>query len=184
MTWSLRTAKGDANIDTVPPEALSRQLREGTGGFLEERRGVVKGALVGAASMGLISLFQMGIIKHLPEPPLFFFDADTVDASEEAYRWLSTPDAPIGLASYGATVVLAAMGGQDRARRSPWLPLLLIAKTGADAAQAAKLTKDQITKHGALCAWCLLAAGATFFSLYRALPEARAALQTLRDGAS
>lgn len=184
MAWSLHTAKGDANVDTVPPAALSRQLREGAGSFLEERRGVVKGALVGAGAMGLIVLYQTGIIKHLPEPPLPFFDADTVDASEEAYGWLSTPDGAIGLANYGATVVLAAMGGQDRAQRSPWLPLLLAAKTGADAFQAAKLTKDQITKHGALCAWCLLAAGATFASFYRALPEARAALRTLRGGES
>lgn len=182
--WSLRTAQGDAPLDTVSSKALSRQLREGTGGFLDERRGVVKGALVGAGAMGVITLYQMGIIEHLPEPPLPFFDADAVDASEEAYAWLSAPDGVIGLANYGVTAVLAAVGGQGRAHRRPWIPLALAAKTGADAFQAAKLTKDQVTKHGALCAWCLLAAGATVASFYRALPEARAALRAFRGGAS
>ncbi len=38
----------------------------------------------------------MGIIEHLPEPPLPYFDADKVDAAAEAYAKLSTPDAVIG----------------------------------------------------------------------------------------
>jgi hypothetical protein len=43
----------------------------------------------------------MGIIKRLPEPKLPYLDADRVDASSEAYEWLSTPDAILGIASYG-----------------------------------------------------------------------------------
>jgi uncharacterized membrane protein len=129
--------------------------------------------------MGVVALYQMGVISHLPEPPLPYFNADKVDASAEAYDWFSMPDAPIGLASYAGTAVLSAIGGTDRAKRLPWIPLLLAVKAGADAAQAAKLTRDQWTNHRAFCAWCLLAAGFSVGTVALALPEARAALRAL-----
>jgi hypothetical protein len=75
---------------------------------------------------------------------------------------------------------LAAMGGKDRAITRPWVPLALLAKTTADAAQAAKLTVDQWTKHEVFCFWCLLAATVTFVSLPLAVPEAMVALKQLR----
>lgn len=159
---------------------LSRELREGEGGYLPQRRGIVALGLAAAGSMSLIALYQMGILRHLPEPPLPGFDADKVDASAEAYSKLQIGDAFLGLGSYAATIGLAAMGGADRAQTQPWIPLALLAKTGADAAQAAKLTVDQWTKHEAFCFWCLLAATATFAALPLAVPEALAAGQTLR----
>lgn len=66
------------------PSLLSHQLREETGGSLKQRRAIVGLSLVAAGSMGIIALYQMGILKHLPEPPLPKLDADKVDASEEA----------------------------------------------------------------------------------------------------
>ncbi len=117
----------------MKPEELSRQLREGDGSFLARRRGVVGLSLISVGSMALISLYQMGIIEHLPEPPLPHFDADKVDAAAEAYAKLSTPDAVIGLGNYAATLGLAAMGGQDRATERPWIPLALAAKVAFDA---------------------------------------------------
>ncbi|MCA1669726.1 MAG: hypothetical protein LC793_20515 [Thermomicrobia bacterium] len=54
----------------MKPEELSEQLRHGEGNDLRRRRAVVGLSLVAVGSMGLISLYQMGIIKHLPEPPL------------------------------------------------------------------------------------------------------------------
>jgi uncharacterized membrane protein len=159
----------------MTPDVLSHQLREGSGKFLARRRGVVGLSLVSIGAMGVITLYQMGIIKHLPEPPLPYLDADKVDASSEAYAMLSVPDATLGLLSYAATIVLAAMGDTDRARTQPYLPLALLAKTLGDAAQAGKLTVDQWTKHRAFCSWCLLAAGATFATVPLAVAEARAA---------
>lgn len=164
----------------MKPEELSRQLREGTGKFLTRRRGMAGTSLVSIGSMALISLYQLGIIKHLPEPPLPRFDADKVDAAPEAYSMLSMPDAPIGLGSYAATLALAAMGGEDRVRERPWIPLALAAKVLVDAAQAGKLSVDQWTKHRAFCFWCLIAAGATFTAVPLVLPEARAALKQIR----
>lgn len=167
-------------LSPLSPKALSRTLRKSTRDAMKKRRGVLALSLTAAGSMGLIALYQMGVIEHLPDPPLPHFDADTVDASEEAYAYFSAPDGALGLASYAATAVLAAAGGPDRARSTPWLPILAAAKTGIDAAAAAKLTVDQWTKHRAFCGWCLLAAGATFAAVPLALPEARDALRTLR----
>ena len=164
----------------MTPKQLSRQLREDGDHSLARRRGIVACGLAAAGAMGVITLYQIGIIKHLPEPPLPGFDADKVDASEEAYSYFQTPDAFIGLGSYAATMGLAAMGAKNRAETRPWLPLVLLAKTTADAAQAARLTIDQWTKHKAFCFWCLLAAAATFAALPLAVPEAVEAVNHLR----
>lgn len=161
----------------VRATALSIDLRTSANPALRRRRGIVALSLAAAGSMGLITLYQMGLIRHLPEPPLRRFDADRVDASAEAYEKLSTPDAALGFASYGATLVLAAMGGSDRAVTKPWLPLALAAKSSFDVAQAAKLTWDQWAKHRSFCSWCLLAAAATFATWPLAVVEARDALQ-------
>ncbi len=51
------------------PGELSRQLRQGSGEFLSRRRKTIGLALTAAGSMGLISLYQMGVIEHRPEAP-------------------------------------------------------------------------------------------------------------------
>jgi hypothetical protein len=109
------------------PKQLSQELRQNRGDFLEERRGIIALSLAAIGCMGLIVLYQTGVIKHLPEPELPGLDADKVDASEEAYSYFETPDAAIGLGSYAVTLGLAAMGwkgtrkknavGSARARR-------------------------------------------------------------------
>ncbi len=113
---------------------LSRQLRTEKTPDLAHRRGIVALGLVASASMGVIALYQTGLIKHLPEPPLRMFDADRVDGSAEAYERFSMPDAVLGLGSYAATIGLAAMGGRDRARETPWIPLALAGKISFDVA--------------------------------------------------
>ncbi len=164
------------SLDDAQARALSHELRTSQDAHLRRRRRVVALSLVAAGAMGVITLFQMGITKHVPEPPLPKLDADKVDASAEAYAKLATPDAVLGLGSYAATMTLAAMGGADRVRTQPWLPLALAAKVGFDVLQAGKLTVDQWTKHRAFCSWCLLAAAATFAMAPLVVPEAREAL--------
>lgn len=161
---------------------LSRELRHGDGEDLRRRRWVTALSLVSIGSMAAVSLYQMGLVRHLPEPPLPGLDADRVDGSGEAYRKLNTPDGVIGLRSYATTLALAATGGEDRARTHPWIPLALAGKAAFDALQAGKLTRDQWTKHRAFCSYCLVAAGVAFATLPLVLPEARSALRSLREG--
>lgn len=160
----------------MKPEELSRQLRRGSGRFLRHRRGTVGLSLAAIGSLGVVSLYQVGIIRRVPEPPLPFLDADGVDAAPEAYEVLDTPDAVLGIASYALTAALAAAGGEDRARERPWLPLALAGKVAFDVVQAGKLTLEQWTEHRAFCLWCLAAAGASFATAPLVLPEARASL--------
>ncbi|MFA5515085.1 MAG: vitamin K epoxide reductase family protein [Desulfuromonadales bacterium] len=162
------------------PAQLSRELREGHDPLLDNRRKMVGLALTAMGCMGLISLYQMGIVNHLPDPPLPGINSDKVDASAEAYERLQMGDAFIGMVSYAGTAALAAMGGRKRARKQPWIPLAMAAKAGFDALPAARLTYDQYAKHRAACIWCLIASAATFATAALALPESRMAVRHLR----
>ncbi|HEX2253955.1 MAG TPA: vitamin K epoxide reductase family protein [Thermoanaerobaculia bacterium] len=165
----------------LEPEELSAELRQARDPDLARRRAAVALSLGAAGTMALIALYQSGLIRHLPEPPLPHLDADAVDASAQAFGKLAVGDGFLGLGSYAATATLAAMGPADRAERMPLVPLALAVKALADAAQAGKLSWDQWAKHRAFCTWCLLAAGATFATLPLTLPEARRAWQTVRE---
>jgi len=154
-------------------QELSEYLRHGDDWLLWCRRGVVLTSLTAALCMMFIGLYQMGIIRHLPEPPLPRMQADVVDAAPSAYRPLSLPmpDAFLGLVSYGVTAALAVMGGAERHKSLGLLPLALGAKVLVDAVQAARLTRLQWVDHRAFCFWCLTAALATFASVVLAAPE-------------
>lgn len=113
----------------MDPERLSRELRTTDGNpFLDNRRRVATLSLMVAGCMGLISLYQLGVLKHLPETPLPLLDADRVDASPEAYERFQVGDAFLGFVSYGVTMLLAAAGGTGRWRAQRWLPLALSTK--------------------------------------------------------
>jgi len=158
---------------------LSRQLRCASDGFLAERRGIVALSLLAIGALGLISLYQVGIVKHLPEPPLPKLDAERIDGSPEAYERLSAPDATLGVSSYAATLALAAMGGANRSRERPWLSVALAAKVGFDLAQSLRMLRIQWTKYRAFCFWCLVSAAATFATVPLVFGETRAALRRL-----
>lgn len=165
----------------MTPEELSRALRDGGEPFLQKRRWIAGLSIFNIASMGLISLFQIGVLKHVPEPPLPGVDADKVNGSAQAYKLLQTPDAFLAMGSYAATAGLAAMGPPDRAQTLPWAPLAMTGKALVDAAASVKLLIDQPTKYQAYCVWCVLSALATVAVVPLALPEARAAWKRLRE---
>lgn len=160
----------------MTPEELSRELRRGSNRFLRLRRKSLSLSLVAACAMAPISLYQMGILRHLPEPPIPGLDADTVDAAPQAYAILDTPDAVLGIVSFGVTAWLAAAGSADRVRSQRWLPIALAGKVAIDSANGARLTVDQWTKHRKFCSWCLLGAAASWATIPFVIPEARAAL--------
>jgi len=107
-------------------------------------------------------------------------DADRVDAAGEAYGSFATPDAGLGIISYGVTMALVAAGAEDRADAAPWLPLLAGAKVAADALSGSYLFAEQITKHRAICSWCTVAAAASVATMPLVWPETRRAWRALR----
>ena len=172
--------RGVGRGSTAAAEAVSDALRRETGSFLEQRRRMALLQTAAAAALSVVGLYQFGLLRSVPEPPLPGLDADRVDASGEAYSFLNTPDSSLGIVSAGVSLVLAGMGGRDRYRDQPWIPLLLLGKSVLDAAGATFLTAEQLTKHKKVCSWCTASAALLLASVPTALPEARAALRELR----
>ncbi len=162
------------------PRQLSRELRKGETPDLARRRWIVGLSVVGTAMAQIVSLYQTGIVRRLPDPPLRGFDSDRVDASDYAYSRFSSPDGPIMLASYGVTAWLAAAGGQDRAREQPVLPIAMALKVLGDAAVALELGREEWQQNKALCAYCQVATLCSLISVALALPETRRAFRALR----
>ena len=159
------------------PVEIGRELRLGSNPFLKRRRSVVGLALFSCAVLGVVALYQIGILKKLPQPPLRAFDTARVNGSGEAYSILATPDAFLGLASYAITACLAAMGPSDRSRVHRWMPLGLAVKLLGDSAMAMKLSFEEATKFRAFSLWSVLVAAATWTAPPLALPEALAAVR-------
>lgn len=163
------------------PHELSAAIRADRGGDMRLRRGVAIASLLGIASMAIVSLFQSGIIRHLPDPKRGRFHSDKVNSSEEAYSY-GGPDAPIAIAAHAVNLVLATTGTPDRAHRHPWLPLLAAASAAAQAAMAAKYLFYQMPKvDRAWCPYCIFDALTHFATLALTAPESWRAVQVLRS---
>ena len=172
-------------------EAVSDDLRRGGGEWLARRRRVAALSLGAMASLGVVAAYQTGLVRRPPEPRVPPLDAERVDAAGEAYQFLKTPDAALGLASYAVTLALAGMGGgragvrgtqAGRAHTRPWVPLVLAAKVLADAAGGVLLTAEQATRHRRFCSWCLVASMASVAMVPQVVPEARGAWRRLVRG--
>lgn len=166
--------------DPMDPRQLSEELRHGDGEDLQRRRWIVGLSMVGAAMAQIVNVYQMGLVKRLPDPPGDLFDATKVDASTYAYKRFNMPDGPFMLITYGVTAALASAGGEHRARRTPWLPIAMAVKTGYDALSALLLGREEWKENKALCQYCQVATLASIASAALAIPEARRAVRQLR----
>jgi uncharacterized membrane protein len=162
---------------SLPPHRLSQDLRLGTGPDLRRRRWILGLSLLGTLMAQIVSLYQMGLLRRLPDPPVGPFDASKVDASDYAYRRMQVPDGVLMLLTYGVTAALAAAGGRDRAKRNPALPLALAAKTGWDSVTTLRLAREEWAENRALCAYCQVATLASLASFALSLPEAARAVR-------
>ncbi len=167
-------------LTSITPDELGRELREGYSPFLKRRRGIIGLCFFSCGVLGAVALYQIGILKKLPEPQGRAFDTAKVNGSGQAYSILATPDAFLGLASYAVTAALVGMGSENRSRKQPWMPIAMGAKLLADSAMAAKLTFDEATKFRAFSLWSVLTATATLIALPLGLPEAMAAVHQLK----
>ena len=149
--------------------ALGRAIREDDRA-MRNRRAIATLAVAAAVPLGVVALWQIGVIRRIPEPKLPYLDAEKVNGSAQAYDKFQTPDAILGIGSMIATMGLAAMGPPKRPRL---LTQILAAKIAVDVTTSAKLTIDQWTKYRAFCVWCLLSATATFAMLPFAWNEIR-----------
>lgn len=163
------------------PVELRSYLQDGADTTLSLRRGAIAVSLLGIAAMAATTLLQMGIVKRLPDPPAANFDTKKVNSSEEAYSY-GGPDSPIAITGHGVNMVLASMGGRDRAERQPWVPVLAVVIASAQASTAAKYlfhTMPKVDK--ACCPYCIVDALTHFATVALTLPEAFKAVRRLRS---
>lgn len=171
-------------MDRLAPATLSRELREGRSPDLTRRRWTIGLSIIGTAIGGVVTLYQTGIIRRLPDIlPGGIFDAEKVDASDYAYKRLQMPDAPLMMMTYATTAALAAAGGAERAMRQPALPVALAAKAWYDFATCLKLGQEEWAENKALCSWCQVATLISAITAALSLPEAIRAGRTLLAGA-
>lgn len=164
------------------PTQLSHELREGRSADLTRRRWIIGLSLVTVAAGQIVSLYQTGIIKHLPDPPLDIFDSDKVDASDYAYKRMQSPDAPAMIVVGGITTMLAAAGGLHRAETTPALPLALAGKTLLDVVTNVKLGLEEWQVNKKLCFYCQASTVAAIAAAALALPEAVKAARNVLQG--
>ena len=182
MAGTQRADEGLGRRTSAAAESLSEALRRGSDPYVVRRRRIGAMTLGSMASLGVVAAYQLGLLRHLPEPALRWLDADCVDASGEAYQVLRTPDAALGLASLAGTLVLAGRKADGHPSSHPVLSLALGAKLVADAAGSLVLTVEQGTKHRRFCSWCLASAALSVAAVPQVVPEARAAWRAVRRG--
>jgi uncharacterized membrane protein len=164
----------------MEPQQLSEELRKGKNPHMSRRRAIIGLSMLGGSMGQLVTLYQTGIVSHLPDPPgQQLFDADRVDASNYAYNKFNSPDGPIMVFTYAITAWLAAAGGLDRARRNPLLPIAMGIKILIDVVTNAELAREEWSENKAFCEYCQVATVCSLASLVLAAPEVLAAARTL-----
>ena len=162
------------------PQRLREELQNSEKSDVNFRRAIIGLSLLGIGAMTAVSLFQTGIVKHLPDPPIDGFDSDKVNSSDTAYA-LRVPDGALSLASLAANIPLAAFGGENRATETPLIPLAAAAKASVEAAVAGWYFYQMPTKEKAWCGYCIVGALTNWGIAALTLMEAKKAWKSMKD---
>lgn len=149
---------------------LSADLRQDDSLEMQLRRATVAVSLVGFASMAAVTLYQVGILRHLPDPPVGGFDADRVN-DPYAAAW-GAPDGFAHVRSHAVSMALAAAGTRNRAQNRPWLPLLASGYAAAHAISAARTLSRMPRDPNARCVYRIVDALASLVTFALTIPEA------------
>lgn len=147
---------------------------------MERRRKVAGLAALGLVDFAVISLYQIGAIRHLPDLPGRLFDSDRVNASRRAYA-MGLPDGTTGAGLYALILMLASAGGTRETGRHPVLDFLLAGAVAAAAGGAAHYLYDMVRHQKRACVYCIAGAGLNFSMVRWVLPEAMAGIRWLLD---
>ncbi|HYH13971.1 MAG TPA: vitamin K epoxide reductase family protein [Flavisolibacter sp.] len=140
--------------------AKRNDWRSGQAEELNKRRKLLGLSAMGLLDFAILSLYQTGIIKKLPDIPLPLFGANKVSASKEAFL-LGPPDGPIASTLYSLLMVLTTAGSSKPTGHNPLLDKLL---TGAISVSAAMslLYFYAMAKNKKICLYCLTGAVINF----------------------
>lgn len=118
---------------------------------------------VGLADFIPISLYQLGVIRHLPDPPGRIFDSDRINSSKDA-QIAGIPDGVVSLLTYSATVSVAGVALANRIK--PGLARLLLGGLlVGQAAGAGYYLFNMATVQRKVCPYCVTGALINFLAL-------------------
>lgn len=136
--------------------SIDQALRNESSDDLDIRRKIVALSALGLLDFSIISMYQAGVIRRLPDLPLSVFDSNSVNASKEAYQF-GVPDGPVSATVYALTMVLATASGTARSGRKPVWDLLFGGAIAGNAAGAVYYLYE-IFKQKKICLYCVLGA--------------------------
>lgn len=174
-TTSIRDALSAPSTDELKDELRNAQTPN-----IRRRRQIVGLSFAGMAVMGAVSLFQTGLFAHLPDPPGDAFNSDDVNLSDDAYD-AGVPDGPLAVRTLASNIPLAALGGEERARERPWIPLVFAGKATVGAWASGKSLWKMASGEQPWCAYRTSGAAANLGIVALALPEAWRAIQSAWD---
>lgn len=160
-------------------KAIRKELRKGKSESLHRRRQIALLSAIGAVDFSIISLYQVGVIRSLPDLPGKIFDSNKVNASQSAYQ-MGLPDGPVSLGMYALNMILASAKGSHRTGRSPWYDFLLAGAVLASVGGTVTYLYDMAFKQKKVCPYCLVGAGVNFAMLPLVLKEARDSWKVFR----
>ena len=118
---------------------------------------------MGLIDFSLISLFQLGFIKNLPDLPGKVFDTEKVNSSKDAVL-LGMPDGVISLGAYTATMLLATAATRFR-KQSRILDVAMGAVILGQAVGAAQYLYKMAFVQKKVCVYCVAGAVINFTSI-------------------
>lgn len=139
------------------------RIREDNSDAADQRRQIATLAAFGLMDFSLISLFQLGYIKELPDLPGKIFDSKQVNSSEDAVI-MGIPDGPISLTSYAATILLATAATSSKSN-SRAIDIGLAAVLLGQAAGAAQYMYKMAFVQKKICLYCVAGAVINFAAL-------------------
>jgi uncharacterized membrane protein len=148
------------NQETLTPV---QKVRERSGSAAEDRRNIGLLSAIGILDFIPISLFQTGVISHMPDLPGKIFDSDYVNSSKEA-QVLGLPDGPVSLMMYAANLVLVAGALKEKKRRNIF-DYLIAGNALGQAVGGAYYLYNMATKEKKICPYCVAGALLNFATL-------------------
>lgn len=110
-----------------------------------------------------ISLYQLGLIRHLPDLPGDLFDSDYVNASKEA-QVAGIPDGPVSLLMYAANLVMVGEALKKKKKRNVF-DYLLAGNALGQAAGGAFYLYTMTVRQKKICPYCVTGALINFATL-------------------
>lgn len=137
--------------------AIRDTLRNDHTEDMDRRRKLVFLSAIGLVDFSIISLYQTGVIKRLPDIPHPLFDSNKVNAAEDAYM-MGVPDGPVSAVVYALSMVLASAGGSEKTGRSPVWDAALGAAVVGNASGALYYLQNMIFRQKKICLYCVAGA--------------------------